>query len=209
MPLVRRSHALWREIEAESGHTLLTQTGGIVIGGPRSEFVTRTREIAMRHGITHENLDGAELCERFPMFAAGDAARAYHEPEAGYVRPETAVAAQLGLAADAGARLRVAEPVLDWCASREGVRVRTADALYDADRLVLCPGPWINQLFPEGRDRFAVFRQLLLWFPIADDPPGLGEMPIFVWDFGGELTGFVHLHGFYGFPALGWARTGA
>ncbi len=208
VPLVRRSHELWREIEAESGHTLLTQTGGIVIGGPRSEFVTRTREIAMRHGITHENLDGAELCERFPMFAAGEAARAYHEPEAGYVRPETAVAAQLGLAADAGARLRVAEPVLDWCASREGVRVRTADAVYDADRLVLCPGPWINQLFPEGRDRFAVFRQLLLWFPIADDPPGLGEMPIFVWDFGGELTGFVHLHGFYGFPPLAGSAGG-
>src|SRR5207302_6661467 len=89
-----------------------------------------------------------------------------------------------------------------WRASPEGVRVRTGSSVHDADQLVLCPGPWINQLFPEGRDLFAVYRQLLLWFPIADEPPGLGEMPIFVWDFGGERTGYVHLHGFYGFPPL-------
>ncbi len=208
VPLVRRSHELWREIEAESGHTLLAQTGGIVIGGPASGFVTRTREIAVRYGIAHETLDGAELRTRFPMFAAGEADRAYYEPAAGYVRPEAAVAAQLGLAANAGARLRLTEPVLEWRASPEGVRVRTADGVYDADQLVLCAGPWINQLFPEGRNHFVVFRQLLLWFPITRDPPGLAEMPVFVWDFGGELTGFVHLHGFYGFPPLAGSAGG-
>jgi sarcosine oxidase len=202
VPLVRRSHELWREIEAVTRHGLLTQTGGIVIGGAQSDFLKRTEEIAARHGIVHESLDGAELNRRFPMFAAGHAARAYYEPEAGYVRPEAAVAAQLGLAAKAGVHLRFGESVLEWRASPEGVRVRTGSGVHDGDQLVLCPGAWINQLFPEGRDLFAVYRQLLLWFPIAADPPGLGDMPIFVWDFGGERTGFVHLHGFYGFPPL-------
>lgn len=208
VPLVRRSHELWREIETESRHTLMTQTGGIVIGGAGSEFLERTREIATRHGIAHENLDGAELRRRFPMFAAGDSARAYYEPEAGYVRPELAVAAQLGLAAQAGARLRLGEPALHWHASPEGVRVRTESGVHDADQLVLCPGPWISQLFPEGRDVFAVHRQILLWFPIAAEPPGLGEMPIFVWDFGGQRSDFVHLSGFYGFPPLAGSAGG-
>ncbi len=208
VPLVRRSHELWKEIEAESSQTLLTQTGGIVIGGPHSDFVERTLGIAARHGIAHEDLDGAELRRRFPMFAADEAARAYYEPEAGYVRPEAAVAAQLGLAAKAGVRLRLNEPVLEWRASPEGVRVSTGNGTHDADQLVLCPGAWINQLFPEGRDLFAVYRQLLLWFPLADEPPGLAEMPIFVWDFGGKRTGFVHLHGFYGFPPLAGAAGG-
>ena len=208
VPLVRRSHELWREIEAESRRTLLTQTGGVVIGGPESDFLERTREIAARHGIVHESLDGAELRRRFPMFAAGEAARAYYEPEAGYVRPEAAVAAQLGLAANVGVQLRLREPALEWRASPGGVRVRTASAVHDADQLVLCPGAWINQLFPEGRDVFEVYRQLLFWFPIADEPPGLGEMPVFVWDFGGERTGFVHMHGFYGFPPLAGSAGG-
>jgi sarcosine oxidase len=208
VPLVRRSHQLWREIEAESSRPLLTQTGGIVIGGPEGEFLERTREIAARHGIAHEKLDGAELRRRFPMFAAGEAARAYYEPEAGYVRPEAAVAAQLGLAGKAGVHLRFGEPVLEWRASPQGVRVRTGGGVHHAEQLVLCPGPWINQLFPEGRDLFAVYRQLLVWFPIAGAPPGLGDMPIFVWDFGGERTGFVHLHGFYGFPPLAGSAGG-
>jgi sarcosine oxidase len=203
VPLVRRSHEIWREIELESRRTLLTQTGGIVIGGPESDFLKRTREIAESHGIVHETLDEAELRSRFPMFAAGERARAYYEPEAGYVRPEAAVAAQLDLAAQAGARLRFDEPVLEWQASREGIRVRTGDGMHDSDQLVVCPGPWIGQLFPEGRGVFAVYRQLMHWFPIVAEPPGLGEMPIFVWDFGGERIGFVHLRGFYGFPPLG------
>jgi sarcosine oxidase len=202
VPLVRRSHELWREIEGESNQALLKQTGGIVIGGSGSDFLERTRDVAARHGIAHEILDGAELRRRFPMFVAGEAACAYHEPEAGYVHPEAAVAAQLGLAAKAGGRFRLGEPVLEWQASREGVRVRTDSGVHDADQLVLCPGPWINQLFPEGREHFAIYRQLLYWYPIVDAPPGLAEMPIFVWDFGGERARLVHLHGFYGFPPL-------
>jgi sarcosine oxidase len=165
VPLVRRSHELWPEIETESGRRLLTQTGGIVIGGPGSDFLERTRKVAVRHGIAHETLDATELRTRFPMFAAGEAACAYYEPEAGHVRPEAAVAAQLGLAAEAGVRLRVGEPVLEWRASAEGVRVRTSSGIHDADQLVLCPGAWITQLFPEGRDLFAVYRQLMFWFP--------------------------------------------
>lgn len=208
VPLVRRAQELWREIEAESGLTLLRQTGGVVIGGPQSDFLERTRDIAIRHGIAHETLDGGELRKRFPMFAADEAARAYHEPESGYVRPEAAVAAQLELAAKAGTRLRLGEPALEWRASREGVRVRTGSGTHDAEQLVLCPGPWINQLFPEGRDHFAIYRQLLFWYPVLTEPPRFREMPIFVWDFGGERTGFVHLHGFYGFPPLGGSAGG-
>jgi sarcosine oxidase len=208
VPLVRRSHALWREIEAESHRRLLTRTGGIVIGGPESDFLKRTRMIAARHGIVHEILDGSELRRRFPMFAASESARAYYEPEAGYVRPEAAVAAQLGLAAKAGVHLCLGEPLVEWRASPQGIRVHTGSGVHDADQLVLCPGAWINQLFPEGRDLFAVYRQLMVWFPIVDEPPGLGEMPVFIWDFGGEQTGFVHLHGFYGFPPLAGSAGG-
>jgi sarcosine oxidase len=202
VPLVRRSHELWKDIEAESRSTLLTHTGGIVIGGPGSDFLERTRGVALRHGISHENLDAAELRRRFPMFTADETAGAYYEPEAGYLRPEAAVAEQLALAAKAGARLHLGSPVEEWLASDEGVRVRTQSAVHDADQLVLCAGAWVNQLLPEGRDLFAVYRQLMFWFPIVDGPPRLEEMPIFVWDFGGERPEFVHLHGFYGFPPL-------
>jgi sarcosine oxidase len=82
------------------------------------------------------------------------------------------------------------------------VSVVTDRAQYVSERLILCVGPWLPTLFPEGRDLFAVHRQVQFWFPIRQGYEQLRNMPVFVWDFGGERAGFVHFDGFYGFPAI-------
>lgn len=202
VPLVRRSHELWREIEAQTGTRLLTQPGGLFLSRPGTWFFEGTRELARRHGIDHEELSTAELRERFPMFAVDDATEGYYEPAAGFVRPEDAVRAQLELARRDGAELRLGERVLDWSASEPGVSVVTNRASYACEQLILCAGPWLPELFPEGRDLFAVHRQVQFWFPIRQGFEQLRDMPVFVWDFGGERDGFVHFDGFYGFPAV-------
>jgi sarcosine oxidase len=202
VPLVRRSHELWREIEAQTETRLLTQPGGLIMSRPGSWFFEGTRELAGRLGIEHEELSPAEVRERFPMFAVDEETEGYYEPEAGFVRPEAAVRAQLELARRGGAQLRSGERVLDWSASAEGASVVTDRARYAAGQLVLCAGPWLPELFPEGRDLFAVHRQIQFWFPIRRGYPELRDMPVFVWDFGGERGGFVHFDGFYGFPAV-------
>ncbi|HEY1592450.1 MAG TPA: N-methyl-L-tryptophan oxidase [Solirubrobacteraceae bacterium] len=202
VPLVRRSHELWREIEQQAGVELLTITGGVVLAPSGTDFLARTLACASRYGIAHEGLRAAELAERFPMFATGPDIEGYYEPEAGYVRPEAAVRSQLELARRHGARLRLGETAVRWTASATGVRVETDAGAYVADRLVVCAGPWITDLFEAGRGLFAVHRQLMHWFPIRQGYERLREMPVFVWDLGGETDGFVHLDGFYGFPAV-------
>ncbi|MGN6870185.1 MAG: N-methyl-L-tryptophan oxidase [Solirubrobacteraceae bacterium] len=202
VPLVHRSHELWREIEAQTGARLLTQPGGLIMSRPGTWFFEGTRELARRLGIDHEELSTTELRERFPMFAVADETEGYYEPQAGFVRPEDAVRAQLELARRGGAELRTGERVVDWSASGEGVGVVTDRARYAAEQLVLCAGPWLPALFPEGRDMFAIHRQLQFWFPIRRGYEQLQNMPVFVWDFGGERAGFVHFDGFYGFPAV-------
>jgi sarcosine oxidase len=202
VPLVRRSHELWREIEQQAGVRLLTQSGGVILAHADSPFLEQTRASARQYEIGHENLSAAEVARRFPMFAVDPQTEAYYEPEAGYVRPEAAVHAQLELAARHGARLKLGERVEEWVASTSGMSVRTDAQTYEAQQLVLCAGPWLPRLFPEGADLFAIHRQLQYWFPIRDRYERLREMPIFVWDFGGEGNGFVHLDGFYGFPAV-------
>ncbi len=202
VPLVRRSHQLWREIERESGARLLTQCGIVVLAYPSSEFLEETRASARAYEIEHEDLGNAEACARFPMLALDDEIVAYYEPGAGYVRPEAAVATQLGLARRAGARLRLGERVQTWAVSPQGVTVTTDVDTYAADQLLLCAGAWIRDLFPEGRDMFAVYRQLLYWFPIRTGYAQLRDMPGFIWDLGGREDEIVHLDGFYGLPAI-------
>ena len=61
VPLARRSHELWREIEAESGEQLLTQTGIIVLAHPSSVFLTETRAAALQYGIEHRDLTNEDV----------------------------------------------------------------------------------------------------------------------------------------------------
>lgn len=202
VPLARRSHELWREIERESGAELLTQPGIVILAHPSSAFLAETRAAAREYGIGHRDLSNDELRAGYPMFAVDERTVGYHEPEAGYVRPERAVAAQLSLAERDGARLRLGERVQRWTASADGVTVTTDRDVYAARQLLLCAGAWIGDLAPLVGDVVAVYRQLLFWFPIRQGYAALRDMPAFVWDVGGDQEGFVHLDGFYGFPAL-------
>jgi sarcosine oxidase len=202
VPLVRRSHDLWTELEQRTGIELLTRSGGLILGDAGNEFVEQTRACARQFGIAHEDLSPSELARRFPMFAVDERTDAYYEPSAGYLRPEAAVKLQLELAERHGARLRLNERVESWTASPAGVSVTTSAGSYAAGQLVLCVGAWIPQLFPEGGETFAVHRQVMQWFAIRDGYEQLRDMPVFVWDFGGPKEAFVHFNGFYGFPAI-------
>jgi len=202
-PLVRRSHALWRELEADSGATLMRQVGGLVIGDGDDPFLAQTRANASRSEIPHENLTLRALSERFPMFAAPPGTEAYLEREAGLLHPEAAVRAQLSLARTAGAALHPGTDVESWRADGDGVTVVTGDGPLNARELVICAGAWIPRLLPEYEDLFEVHPQWLHWFPIREGYEALRTMPIFIWEMPGVRDAFTHLSaGFYGFPAI-------
>jgi sarcosine oxidase len=202
VPLAQRSHELWREVERRTGTQLLHQTGGLVLGDRDNAFLERTRTVAVAHGIVHENLSSAEILRRFPMFNVSADTEAYFEPEAGFVRPEAAVSAQLALARDLGAEVRLCCPVMSWTSSETGVVVMTATGTLEARRLVLCAGAWVGELVPASILEVQIYPQLLNWFPIRRGYQALRAMPVFVWETGAERTEFAHATAFYGFPAI-------
>lgn len=209
-PLVRRSHAIWRELEADTGQDLLTQCGGLIIeaagggaaGHHRHEFLASTIACANRYGIKHELLSAADVAGRFPQFAPDGDESAYYEPTAGFVRPERCVDAQLTVAARLGAEIHRDERVLAVEPSGSGVRVRTDRGVHDAARLVLAVGPWVRDFVqPEQLRLFNVYRQVLAWFELepaaVDHTPG--AMPVFIW-------GLNDGSAFYGLPSIDSTR---
>ena len=66
VPLVRRSHELWREIEEQTGTRLLTQPGGLIMSRPGSWFFEATRGLARRLEIEHEELSPAQSARALP-----------------------------------------------------------------------------------------------------------------------------------------------
>jgi sarcosine oxidase len=197
-PLVRRSHEIWRSLEASEGARLMTQTGGLIMG-PRAgapvhhgkdAFIDRTIALAVRTGIAHEVLEPAGIAARYPQFALRGDEIAYFEPEAGMLAPEACVRVQLAAAQAHGAAIRTDEQVLAITQDEGGVSVRTARETLRASRCVVAAGAWIGAL------------QTLHWFA-ADDPAQYapGRFPIFIWMHGATQEDYL-----YGFPE---AQVGA
>ena len=196
VPLVRRAFERWRELEARSGERLLVTTGGVDAGSPDSQSVTGSLESCRVHDLPHELLGAAELRRRFPGFALPDGMVAVHQPDAGFVMSERAIATYAMQAIDDGAELHGHEPVIDWEPSGDGVIVRTAADEYRADRLIISAGAWAAGLAEPCRHLLVPERQVLIWMqPHRPERFRVGAFPVFVLE--------VPEGRFYGFPSYG------
>ena len=206
VPLAFRSREIWRELEALTGETLLTETGGLIIaqgdGGfshGQPGFLGRTIQIARDHAIAHELLDSAEIRHRYQQFRVTEEERGYFEPTIGVLYPERAVRIQLRLARQHGATLRLNERMLSLQPSATGVTVMTENGRIEAAKAVLASGPWLPGMTGGALGRVATIqRQTLLWF--EPDEPALYDpacCPIFLWQHGAGPEDYL-----YGFPLL-------
>lgn len=197
VPLLLHAYELWRQLARQTNRTLLTVTGGLMLGHADSAVVAGSLRSAKQHRLPHELLDAREIKRRYPRFAPETDTLALFEPNAGVVRPEEAVRAHLLEAARQGARLQMEETILAWEATAGSVRVKTARGNYEAGQLVLCAGPWVGPLLPELKLPFQVERQVQFWFEpqvaLADFLPG--NFPVWIW----ETRDGAHP---YGMPAL-------
>ncbi len=196
VPLLRRAYANWREAESRFGERLLFVTGSVDAGPEDSRIVAGAVEACRIHDLPHELLSARDLNARFPGYALPAGHLALLQPEGGFVASERAIVAHVALAQAEGAEIRAREPALSWEPVAGGVRVRTARGTYEAGRLVLTAGAWMQDLVPALAGRAVPERQVLGWFqPAMPDAFALGRFPVF-----NALFDEGH---FYGFPVWG------
>ncbi|GAA0764320.1 sarcosine oxidase [Erythromicrobium ramosum] len=205
VPLVLRSHEIWRELEQETGERLLETCGVLIIGAEggaamhhsRSGFVLNTVAAAQAHGIEHEVLSIEDTRRRFPQFALSGDELVYFEPGGGFVYPERCIAAQLTLARKLGARIVTGAQVTAISEAAGGVAVQAGGTTYHADHVILAAGAWTPSLAPTlALAPLTLRRQVLHWF--APERPrdfAVGTLPAFIW-----LHGKHAEDSFYGFP---------
>lgn len=202
----RRSHEIWRELEAATGRSLLRVVGGLIYGSATrreqvhgaSDFLQTTIDVARLNGISHEVLDASSLRERFPQFIWRGDELGYFERDAGFVHPEECITAQLEEASRLGATIQTGEQVITLQTSGGTVRLTTDRDQYEGPHLIICAGAWMPLLMPQLAKRARIFRQVLFWFE-SGGPHNLftpDRMPVYIRvpDAG---TGM-----FYGFPAV-------
>lgn len=198
VPIVQRSYEVWSELQAESGETLLIQTGGLLLGVDTGTLIAGTRLSADRHGLPYEMYTAREIEDQFPVLAPDDNTVGLWESRAGILLPERCVEVHLRLAESHGAALHVNEPVIEWRPDGGGVRLKTNKGEYQASQIVLTPGAWLGAFLPDLALPLTVERQVLYWFEPAEraDLFELNTLPIFAWEYARDRL-------FYGFPNLG------
>ncbi|MET9627007.1 N-methyl-L-tryptophan oxidase [Lentzea sp. NPDC006480] len=200
VPLLLRAHEMWDQIERDSGEQIFHRVGGILVGAPDSRTISGSRASAEQYGLKHELLDAHQIRARFPTMHPADDEIALYEAGAGLVVPERSVRAHLELAAKAGAELHFEEQVTHW----EDGKVTTARAIYEAEHIVVCPGPWAPELLRDLEIPFEVERQVQFFFTPTEDFRG---HPVYIWEREGTFYGFPELDGAVKIAIFGEGET--
>lgn len=177
VPLLKRSFALWHEIQRDARTDLFHVTGGLYLGRPDGEVVPGSLRAAREHGLEHEVLDADGVRRRWPQFRVPEGMTGLFERAAGVLRPEACVRSMAALARDAGATIGTFEEVTDVDLRAGGVRVTTARSRYEGASVVVAGGPWSSRLLagvrgtdPAALPRLIVTRQPLAWLAPRDAP---------------------------------------
>lgn len=207
VPLAKRSHELWREIEKESGQNILTVTGGLLFdsGGKgwskhgSEGFFQRTVKFAEQAGVPFELWEVTKLMQKFPEFNLEENGSVYYEPGAGFLRPELAVSAQLSLAEKNGAVLKTKTKILQiQPLPQGGIRIKSNQGDVESGKLLLSAGAWVKDFLPDfAKSNFKICRQVMHYIPKRRGFYELGKTPVFMWGFGPDAEDFL-----YGFPSL-------
>lgn len=192
VPMIRRANELWRELEKETGLSLLQQVGGLYMGKYDGELIAGSLLAASRHSIDHQILDHSQLRKRFDVFNLDHDVVGFLEPAAGYLMAENCTCAHAHAAMMRGAQIHTHEQVIDWSDASSGIVVRTDRAVYRANQIVVCAGPWAGRVLDDLKIHLTITRQQLAWFwPL--EPQRFIDLPVWAID-----TPGAGIH--YGFP---------
>jgi sarcosine oxidase len=167
-PLLQRARDLWRELEAASGHELLTITGVVTVLDHDHPDHAALLRAGRERGLSFEVVTGTEARQRLPEHLIRDGEVALFDPEGGFVRSERAVFSAIDQAQRRGAsflgnrQARALERAGDqWI-------VRTDAEDLRAPRVLVATGTGAGPVCAALGTRLAVLPQVLTWFPIAD-----------------------------------------
>lgn len=169
VPLLRRTYALWTELERQTGQRLYEPTGLVEVGPPAGAVIQGVLSSAAKYAVDVEPLARDEFRQRFPGLALPNDCSAVFEPAAGYLHVEACVAAHLALAEASGASVLADTLVHGWKSNSTEIAVQTNRGEFTADRLIVTAGPWAAQLLAHCGCRFRPRRKSMFWFA-CDDP---------------------------------------
>jgi sarcosine oxidase len=173
--LTSASMDLWRELGSEVGKQIVVKTGTMFAGEVGSLWFDNTLANLADSGFEYEVMTPETAMQRIPGLRIKASESVVWEPSGGIILVEPAIIGLHQVARELGAELMFDQPVLDWGANSQGVEVRTPQARYTADKLVVATGAFTEALLALDLP-MAVERQILFNFPVPHGTPALPSL---------------------------------
>ena len=165
VPLLQKAKELWRKLEKESGNSLLTLNGGLMIGEEGSDVIKNVLKSISDFNLPHEILKGDQARYKYPQFTFYDDDLAVLDKEAGFIRPEMAVVSASHLAMKHGAKIKRYTKVDSLTSESGGVSIITDEGKkYKVAKVLISAGAWTSKLMPALQEQLIPRRLLLTWF---------------------------------------------
>ena len=186
----------WANLEDESGEQLVTTVGGLDLFPPDCaisplDYVASLREV----GIEFEELDGAQIKRRWPVFDPPAGTLGLFQSRGAIVPAARGTAAMQRLATAHGATLLGSTAVTGVDDHGSHLTVRTASSSVTCRGVVLCADAWTNQVLASlgAAVPLTVTLEQPTYFQ-PDDPRAFADMPLWIW---------MDEPSYYGFPCYG------
>jgi len=192
-----RSLRLWKELFAQTGTPLFSQTGVLWLAHESDPYPLQTAATLSRVGVKCEVLTTDEAAGRYPQFAFDEISGAVFEPESGVLLARRAVQAVFQEAARIGVEY-LPDAVVAPVAANKLESILTANGRrLSAQAFVFACGPWLPRLFPDLlAEKIRPTRQEVFYFgtPAGDARFGPPPMPTWI-DFKDEAYGLPDIEG--------------
>jgi len=195
-----RAYEAWSALEEDSGERLIIRTGGLDLWPADAAIPLEDYTTSMSAcGVAFEELDAAEVMDRWPQWKLDDEVRCIFQADAGIAPAATCNAAHRRMAAARGAEL-IERSLVTSIRSLEGaVEVVAEGRTIRAGHVVVAADAWTNGLLePLGvRLPLTILREQVTYYasPRPEDfAPD--RFPVWIW---------MDDPSFYGFPVYGEA----
>lgn len=193
-PLLLKAYELWEELAQRTQRKLYHEAGVLQIGPATGEVVSGVIRAAAKHQLNVEELQPADIEERWPALRVPRELVGVLEPKAGYLLVEQCVDAHLKAAIDSGAELQAPVEVQSW-EPGPPIRLQTSIGELTTDRLIVTAGAWAGELLADLQLGLRVLRKSMFWCrPDKGAFESFDNVPCFLY----ELPEGV----FYGMPPV-------
>jgi sarcosine oxidase len=181
--MVGRALPLWRELEAESGETLVEVTGAVDHGD--EDEIAAVVDALERTGVEHQRLAPAEAEARWPGMRF-DTAVVFH-PGGGRCRADLTVRTLHRLAAARGATVHFGTGPARLASIGNGVEVSAGEMTWSARTAVVTAGGWASSVLADSDVELPPIKVTQEQVQHFAPQPGTGPWPSFIHRHHGEL----------------------